>query len=172
MRRIILSVIVCVGCILQAAASQRIIKPNNSTSEVEYGVECLQRICPAVMWDAWTFRDILWDNEDKTVLLIIQLKSWHEKNGLKEVTQENTQKETEWNVSNFKAAYRDQRDSSQIKCVGDWMLYLSVGHLLKKMEEDGYGLRIMLLKSDYLNQAWGEIPLELTAEQLKKIEAK
>lgn len=172
MKTTILAITLCLCCVFQISAASRIEEPNSSTSEVEYGVKCLQRICPTVMWDSWTFRDVICDNDTKTVMFIVQLKSWHEKDAVKEITKEDALKETEWIVSNFKAGYQELTVSSQIMCDGDWMLYLSVGQLLKKMEKDGYSLRIMLLKPDYLNQACGDIPLELTSEQLKKVEAK
>jgi len=68
--------------------------------------------------------------------------------------------------------YEDLIANPQIMCDGDFMLYLSVGTLLKQMEKDGVKLRIMLLKPDHANQVLGDIPLELSSEQLKEIKAK
>ncbi len=52
------------------------------------------------------------------------------------------------------------------------MLYLSLGTLFKQIQKDGVKLRIMLLKPDYTNQVFGDIPLELSSEQLKDIKPK
>ena len=54
-------------------------------------------------------------------------------------------------------------------CDGDFMLYLSLGTLLKQMEKDGATLRIALLKPDYENLAIKDIPLTLTSAELKTI---
>lgn len=53
----------------------------NTKSEVELGVEGIQRLCPTGIWDHWTFRDIMFDRDSNTVLLVIQLNSW--KKGMK-----------------------------------------------------------------------------------------
>lgn len=157
--------------ILQVSAMTRLKEPNSSTSEVEYAVECIQRICPTVMWDSWTFRDIVYDKESKTVHMVIQLKNLREKDNPQETTPEDIQKESEWIVANFKEAYHDLITSSETFCDGDWMLYLSVGQILKTMVKKNANLRIMLLKPDYMNQVSSEIPFVLSAEQIKNIKA-
>ncbi len=155
----------------QVSAMTRLKEPNSSTSEVEYAVECIQRICPTVVWDSWTFRDIMYDKESKTVLMVIQLKNWSEKKNSQDITPEDIQKETKWIVANFKEAYQDLIASSEIFSDGDWMLYLSVGQLLKAIVKENTDLIIMLLKPDYLNQVSSEIPFVLSAEQIKNIKA-
>lgn len=157
--------------LLQVSAMTRLKEPNNSTSEVEYAVECIERICPTVMWDSWTFRNIMYDKESKTVLMVIQLKNWREKEKSQEITSGDVQKETERIVANFKEAYQELMASSEIFCDGDWMLYLSVGQLLKAVVKEEATLRIMLLKPDYINQVSSEIPFELSAEQIKNVKA-
>ncbi len=172
MKKCIAIFVFVVASILQVSAMTKLKEPNSSTSEVEYAVEGIQRICPTVMWDSWTFRDIIYDKESKTVLMIIQLKNWHEKDNPQETTPEDIQKESEWIVSNFKEAYQDLIKSSEIFCDGDWRLYLSVGQLLKTMVKEDATLRIMLLKPDYMNQVSPEIPFVLSAEQIKNVTAK
>lgn len=54
-------------------------------------------------------------------------------------------------------------------CDGDFMLYLSLGTLLKQMEKESTTLRIMLIKPDYTNQVMGDIPLSLTPAELKPL---
>lgn len=172
MKKYITIIILVVASILQVSAMTKLKEPNSSTSEVEYAVEGIQRICPTVMWDSWTFRDIIYDKDSKTVLMIIQLKNWREKDNPQETTPEDIQKESEWIVANFKEAYQDLIKSSETFCDGDWMLYLSVGQLLKTMVKEDANLRIMLLKPDYMNQVSSEIPFELSAEQVKNVKAK
>lgn len=172
MKKCIAIFVLVVASILQVSAMTRLKEPHSSTSEIEYAVECIQRICPTVIWDSWTFRDIIYDKESKNVLMIIQIKYWREKNNTQEVTQADIQKETEWIVANFKEAYQDLITSSESFCDGDWMLYLSVGQLLKTMVKEDTNLRIMLLKPDYMNQVSSEIPFELSAEQVKNVKAR
>lgn len=59
-------------------ADAKTLFPDSDTakSEVELGVECIQRLCPTGMWDHWTFRDIMFDRDSNTVLLVIQLNNW------------------------------------------------------------------------------------------------
>lgn len=172
MKKCIVIFVLVVASILQVSAMTRLKEPNSMTSEVEYAVEGIQRICPTVMWDSWTFRNIMFDKESKTVLMVIQLKNWREKDNSQETTPEDIQKESEWIVANFKEAYQDLITSSEIFCDGDWMLYLSVGQLLKTMVKEDATLRIMLLKPDYMNQVSPEIPFVLSAEQIKNVTAK
>ncbi len=144
----------------------------SAKSEVELGVEGIQRLCPTGMWDHWIFRDILFDRESNTVLFVIQLRSWREKESAKEVTEADVRKEAEWIVANFKEGYEGLIENPSVQCDGDFMLYLSIGTLFKQMEKDGVNLRIMLLKPDYANQVCGDFPMVLTSEQLKVIKAK
>lgn len=150
--------------------------PDSETakSEVELGVEGIQRLCPTGMWDHWTFRDIMFDRESNTVLLVIQLNSWSERKDEKsrQVTAEDVQRQTEWIVANFKKGYEGLIKKPSIRCDGDFMLYLTLGTLFKQMEKDGANLRILLLKPDDANQVFGDMPLELSSEQLEKVKPK
>lgn len=150
--------------------------PDSETakSEVELGVEGIQRLCPTGMWDHWTFRDILFDRESNTVLMIIQLYNWRQRNEdkVKEASELDALQEAERIVSNFKVGYEKLIKNPSIYCDGDFMLYLSIGTLFKQMERDGVKLRIMLLKPDYTNQVFGDIPLELSSGQLKEVKPK
>ena len=65
--------------------------------------------------------------------------------------------------------YESLKESPAIRCEGDFMLYLSLGTLLKQMEKDGTTLHIMLLKPDYTNQVMDNIPLSLTSAELKPL---
>lgn len=137
-----------------------------ATNEVELGVEGIARLCPTGMWDHWTFRDIVYDKECNTVVFVIQLNSWKEKRRGKEMTVEEAEKQTEWIVENIMEGYNELIRSPRVMCDGDFMLYLSLGTLLKQMEEEGATLRIALLKPDYENLAIKDIPLTLTSAEL------
>lgn len=150
--------------------------PNSeiAKSEVDLGVEEIQRLCPTGMWDHWTFRDIVFDRESNTVLMTVQLNSWRLSNEekVKDATESDALQQAEWIVANLKAGYEELIKNPSIQCDGDFMLYLSLGTLFKQMEKDDAKLRIMLLKPDYINQVFGDIPLELSSEQLKEVKPK
>ena len=38
-----------------------------TTSEIEYAVKQISRICPTYMWDSWKLRDIKYEKESNTV---------------------------------------------------------------------------------------------------------
>lgn len=163
------SMLLCVA-MLQA---KTLLYPDSETaqSEVELGVEGIQRICPTGMWNHWSFRDILYDRDSNTVLMIVQLKSWRARNEdkVQGVTEAEAQKETERIISNIKKGYEDLIKNPSVRCDGDFMLYLSLGTLFHQMVKDGSKLRIMLLKPDYCNQVFGDIPMEYSPEQIKQI---
>lgn len=173
MKKLLLSLVLLMSI---AIADAKPLIPDSETakSEVELGVEGIQRLCPTGMWDHWIFRDIMFDRESNTVLMVIQLNSWSERNEekIKRATQVEAFKQAEWIVSNIKEGYEDLIANPQIMGDGDFMLYLSLGTLFKQMEKDGVTLRIMLLKPDYANQVLGDLQLELTAEQLKEVNPK
>lgn len=137
-----------------------------ATNDVELGVEGIARLCPTGMWDHWTFRDIVYDRESNTVVFVIQLNSWNEKRSGKEMTAEESEKQTVWIVENIMEGYNELIKSPRIMCDGDFMLYLSLGTLLRQMGKDGVTLRIALLKPDYENLAIKDIPLTLTSAEL------
>lgn len=137
-----------------------------ATNDIELGVECIVRLCPTGLWDHWMFRDVVYDKESSTVMFVIQLNSWDEKRGGKEMTAEEAKMQTEWIVENIMEGYNELIRSPRVMCDGDFMLYLSLGTLLKQMEKDGATLCIALLKPDYENLAIKDIPLSLTSAEL------
>ena len=155
--------------ISQAPASTIFPDSRTATNDVELGVEGIARLCPTGMWDHWTFRNIVYDKECNTVMFVIQLNSWNEERSGKGMTVEEAEKQTEWIVENIMEGYNELIKSPRIMCDGDFMLYLSLGTLLKQMEKDGATLRIALLKPDYENLAIKDIPLTLTSAELKTI---
>lgn len=155
--------------ISQAPASTIFPDSRTATNDVELGVEGIARLCPTGMWDHWTFRDIVYDKECNTVMFVIQLNSWNEERSGKGMTVEEAEKQTEWIVENIMEGYNELIKSPRIMCDGDFMLYLSLGTLLKQMEKDGATLHIALLKPDYENLAIKDIPLTLTSAELKTI---
>lgn len=155
-----------IGNVVYSHAATLFPDSRTATNEVELGVEGIARLCPTGMWDHWTFRDIVYDKECNTVVFVIQLNSWNEKRSGKRMTAEEAKKQTEWIVENIMEGYNELIKSPHIMCDGDFMLYLSLGTLLKQMEEDGATLRISLLKPDYENLAIKDIPLTLTSAEL------
>lgn len=174
MKKGILILVMVISTIVPSYSKPLFPDSETAKSEVELGVEGIQRLCPTGMWDHWTFRDIMFDRESNTVLLVIQLNSWRERNENKatQATETEVQKQAKWIVSNFKAGYEELIKNPQIMCDGDFMLYLTLGTLFKQMEKDGSNLRIMLLKPDYTNQVYGDLPLELSSEQLNSVNPK
>lgn len=169
-QRIVISMILAM--IVSFATHAKTIFPDSETAanEVELGVEGISRLCPTGLWDHWTFRDIMYDRESNTVVFVIQLASWNERrNGGKKLTEEDAKRQTEWIVQNIMEGYTGLTISPQIMCDGDFMLYLSLGTLLKQMEKESTALRIMLIKPDYTNQVMGDIPLSLTPTELKPL---
>lgn len=157
-----------------AEAKQLFPDSDTAKSDVELGVEGIQRLCPTGMWDHWIFRDIIFDQESNTVLLVIQLNNWSHRNEakVKDATEMEALQQAKWIVSNFKTGYEAIIKNPSIQCDGDFMLYLSVGTLFKQMEKDDVKLRIMLLKPDYTNQVFGDLPLELSSQQLEDVKSK
>lgn len=166
--RFYLSLIIVMMTYMTSQAKTIFPDSNTASNEVDLGVEAIARICPTGMWDHWTFRDINYDRDTNTVFFVIQLNSWDEEGDGAKLTEADAKKQVEWIVSNFKKGYEDLIANPRIMGDGDFMLFLSVGTLLKQMEKDGANLRIMLLKPDYANQVFGDIPLELSSENLWK----
>lgn len=111
------------------------------------------------MWDHWVFRDIQYDKENNTMLMVIQLHSWN--GARREATEEDARQQTQWIVRNIMAGYNALTASPSVSCDGDFMLYLSLGTLLKQMEKDGAALRIALLKPITRILPFANIPLQL-----------
>lgn len=170
MKKIISSVLIFIAS-WSTIASATTLFPDSPTAknEVELGVEGISRLCPTGLWDHWTFRDIVYDCDSNTVLFVIQLNSWNKKRHNKEMTAEEAKKQTEWIVENIMEGYNELFKSPKIMCDGDFMLYLSLGTLLKQMEKDGATHRIALLKPEYENLAIKDIPLILNASELKAL---
>lgn len=167
--RYFLSLIIAAMACMAGQAKTLYPDSDTATNEVELGVEGLSRLCPTGLWDHWTFRDIMYDKDSNTVVFVIQLAGWNERRNYKEITEADVKKQTEWIVQNIMEGYEDLIKNPRIQCDGDFMLYLSLGTLLRQMEKYGTSLRIMLLKPDYVNQVAGDIPLTLTPAELKPL---
>lgn len=71
-------------------------------------------------------------------------------------------------VSNIMEGYNDIVKNLRIDTDGDFMLYLSLGTLFKRMKDEGISLWIMLLNPDYMNQSFGDTPLAVKPEELSR----
>lgn len=168
-QRFFISMIMAVmGCM---ASQAKTIYPDSDTAynEVKLGVEGISRLCPTGLWDHWILRDIEFDKESNTMLLVIHLYNWEERCNTKEITEADAKKQTEWIVENIMKGYNELVKNPHIMCDGDFMLYLSLGTLLRQMEKDGVALRIALVKPDYANLFVKDIPLSLTPAELKTL---
>lgn len=154
-----------------AASQAKTIFPDSdiATSYVELGVEGIARLCPTGLWNHWIFRDILYDKEANTVVFVIQLNSWNERHNETEITESDVKKQTEWIVRNIMYGYDELIQNPGIEYDGDFMLYLSLGTLLKQMEKDGINLKIAVLKPDYENIVVKDMPMSLTSSELKPL---
>lgn len=168
LRFLILAIVALTACM---AGKAKTIFPDSdtATNEVELGVDGISRLCPTGLWDHWTFRDILYDKGGNTVVLVVQLYNWNGQRNDKEITVSDAKKQTEWIVRNIMKGYNYLIKNPQIHGDGDFMLYLSLGTLLKQMEKDGVSLRIALLKPDYENLVVKDIPLELSSAEIGEI---
>lgn len=151
------------------ASHAKVLFPDSETAsnEVELGVEGISRLCPTGMWDHWTFHNIRYDKDSNTVVFVIQLANWDEGRNDKEFTEDDAKHQTKWILKNIIKGYEYLKETPAIMCDGDFMLYLSLGTLLKQMEKDDAALRIILLKPNSTNQVMGDIPLLLTPTELK-----
>ena len=70
LRILFLGIICCLSFQVKAQSN------SEATSEIEYAVKQISRICPTYMWDSWKFRDIMYEKESNTVYFVIQLKKW------------------------------------------------------------------------------------------------
>lgn len=163
------AVLIFALCSLMASAATLFPDSKTASNNIELGVEGVSRLCPTGMWDHWTFRDIVYDKENNTVVFLVQLNNWDAERDDKKITEADAKKQTEWIVENIMKGYDGLIKSPQIMCDGDFMLYLSLGTLLKQMEHDGATLRIALLKPDYENLAIRDIPMKLTTTELKSL---
>lgn len=160
-------IVITMACIPCRA---KLLFPNSDTAskDVELGVEGISRLCPTGLWDSWTFRDIAYDKESNTVVFVIQIPKWNEHSNGKEITEAEVQIQAEWIVANIKEGYDELIKNPSVRCYGDFMLYLSLVTFFKQMEKEGTNLRIMLLKPDYYNQVFGDMPMTLSSRQIIK----
>lgn len=168
-KRIICSVMLSVLALAAGQAREMFPDSSKAVNNVELGVEGIARICPTGLWDHWTFRDVMYEQDSNTVVFVIQLYSWNKSNNGVDITASEAQEQTKWIVENIMKGYNALIESPRTYCEGDFMLYLSLGTLLKEMEKNGTTLRIMLLKPDYENLAIKKAPMMLTPAQLKPL---
>jgi len=104
MKKLFLMLVMVVSTFVSSYSKPLFPDSETAKSEVELGVEGIQRLCPTGMWDHWTFRDIMYDRESNTVLMVIQLNSWNERkeDKNKQSTEADAQKQIEWIISNLK----------------------------------------------------------------------
>lgn len=159
---ILLSILTC-----SPVFSQEILDNELSRKKIAFGVEAIKRICPSFLWDSWQFQDIHYDQDSNTVIWVIQLYS--KPRFLKNLSQEQVDKETEWIVGQVIKGYNSVVEEHSLTGDGDFMLYLSLGILLQNMESNGTNLRIALLKPIKDCLAFGDYPMALNQSQIKNL---
>lgn len=109
MKKLILIIMMVAFTITHSYSKPLFPDTETAKSEVELGVTGIQRLCPTGMWDHWTFRDIMYNRESYTVLMVIQLNSWSERKEekSKQATADDALKQAEWIVSNLKEGYEN-----------------------------------------------------------------
>ena len=155
---------------MYATSLAKIIFPSSetATNSIELGVEGIDRICPAGLWDSWIFREIIYDRESNTVLWVIQSSS--PLKGFDKISSEqDVKKITKWIVTNVIEGYNDLIENPKIFGDGDFMLYLGLGTLLKEMEENKTTLQIALLYPDWMSMPIKDIPLTLDYTEIKHL---
>ena len=162
LRILFIGIICCLS--IQANAQDN---GDKAVSEIDYAVKQISRICPTYMWDSWRFRDIMYEKESNTVYFIIQLRKWKDDN--ESITPEKMKEQTRWIVENFKEGYESVLSDKSIYCDGDFMLYLSVGTLLHKLETVDAKLQIVLLKPDYECIIQKDIPMVVDGKDINRI---
>ncbi len=174
MKKVVFCFIVALFQAISSSAAPLYPDSETAASEVELGVEGIQRICPTGMWDHWTFRDIKFDRESNSVALYIQLRSWSERQEEKagQVTAEELTKQGGWILQNFKKGYDGLIKNPAVRCDGDLMLYLSLGTLFKQMEKDGVNLQLVILKPDGKTSAFGDRRIDFSPQQLREVTEK
>lgn len=137
-----------------------------AVNQIDYGVQSISRLLPSGLWDSWTFRDIFYNADTNTVYWVIQWNRRIKNN--EQPSADEIQKTTRFIVENVMKGYDDVIKNSTIVGDGDYMLYLALGILLKKMEQDKTSLEIILLKrNDECLVNKGE-PMKLDYTQLKE----
>ena len=116
---------------------------DNPKDEIRYGVSQVSRICPTFLWDSWTFKGIGYDKARNCVTMTIQLS----KGKMPEKTPSAVEmNETAyWIVKEFMEGYEMIPSENSIFADGDFMLYLSIGTLLRRMPDAEASLEIVLL---------------------------
>ena len=162
LRILFIGIICCLSIQTKAQSNEE-----GTTSEIEYAVKQISRICPTYMWDSWKFRDIMYEKELNTVYFIIQPYKWKKVN--ESITPEKMRQEMHWIVENFKEAYEFLLFDKNLKCEGDFMLYLAVGILLHKLTMTDAKLQIVLLLPDPECIIQKDMPMVMDGKDIKRM---
>ena len=165
----VLVLLICTFVINEAHADYNgnLVPDTQSSNKLEFAVEQVSRICPTWMWDSWSFRDIGYIEEDNTVVWVIQLSNRMKKKD--EATQEDINKLTARIIENIMEGYESLIKYPNADPEGDFMLYLGLGNLLNRIQENGASLRILLMNPIRECLTFGDKPMSLDASQLKAI---
>lgn len=149
-----------------AANAQRlsITEPHSNTNEWEFAANCMQRLCPTVMWDGWILQDIEFDPGNNTMYLFIQLPSLRDEN----LSEAKLKSLVLFTLENIEEGYRGTLSEKSVYIDGDWMLYLTLGNLLHKLADNNVNVQFVFLKPIKCNILGGDTDLLVPPAELQK----
>ena len=148
------------------ANAQRISLPehNSKTNEWEFAANCMQRLCPAAMWDGWILQDLGFDPENNTMYLLIQLPSLRDEN----LSEAKLKALVLFTLENIEKGYRGTLSEKSVYGDGDWMLYLTLGNLLHKLADNNVNVQFVFLKPTKCNIIGNDVDLLVPPAELQK----
>ena len=150
------------------ATAQRlsITEPTDTTNEWEYAADGIARLCPAPLWDNWVLRDIEFDKDSNTMYFLLQLPDWKQKDDPTEAQLRGTMK---FLVKNIEKGYQSISYGRSVFVDGDWMVYLCVGNLIKKLVDNNINIQFIFLKPLKSMVIDKTLDFKLTPTQVKEI---
>ena len=141
-----------------------ITEPNSNTNEWEFAANCMQRLCPTVMWDGWILQDIEFDPENNTMYLLIQLRSLRDEN----LSEAKLKALVLFTLENLEEGYRAMLSENTVYVDGDWMLYLTLGNLLHKLADNNVNVQFVFQKPTKYNIIGSDVDLLVPPAELQK----
>lgn len=115
-------------------------------SELKYASECVNRLCPAPIWDSCFFEKMVTSDQKNEVTLIFRLARWSApKHG---VSKEYAQAKAQGMMKSFLEYYGQVSNKNDLSVKGDWMIYLAVGTVIRKAKQKESAIKVVLLKPD------------------------
>ena len=148
------------------ANAQRISLPEtySNTNEWEFAANCIQRLCPTIIWDGWILQDIEFDPENNTMYLLIQIRRTMDEN----LSEAQLKALVLFTLENLEEGYRAMLSENTVYVDGDWMLYLTLGNLLHKLADNNVNVQFVFLKPTKCNIIGSDVDLLVPPAELQK----